>query len=184
MIYIIEFFVFAFIGWITDSLYGSIKHKRKVISGYFKNVPLCPIYGFGGILLLNSFALLHHAPAWLVIVVTTLLIIALEYVGGRLAEFVLEERLWNYSHERYHIHGYISAWHSFLWLVAVTFLYFLIGADAGIYIERLSATITVDVHLQVILVFAVIGVFTWATMKHKKSRLLRRLEKQVAEVLK
>jgi len=184
MIYIIEFFFFAFIGWITDSLYGSIKHKHKVISGYFKNIPLCPIYGFGGILLLNSFALLKNEPAWSVILITTILIIALEYIGGKLSEFVLEERLWDYSNERYHLHGYISAWHSFLWFAAVTFLYFLIGADAGIYIEMLSKKIAIDSHLQVIIILAVIGFLIWATVKNKKSRLLKRLEKQVAEVLK
>lgn len=184
MIYIIEFFVFAFIGWVIDSLYESIKQKRKVISGYFKNVPLCPIYGFGGILLLNSFALLRHESAWLVILVTTTLIIALEYVGGRLAELVVEERLWDYSDERFNLHGYISAWHSFLWLLAVIGVYFVIGADAGIYIEMLSKKVFIDVHLQVIIILVVVGAFIWATMKHKKSRLLRKLEKQVAEALK
>jgi len=184
VIYIIEFFIFAFIGWVIDSIYGSIKYKRKVISGYFKNIPLCPIYGFGGILLLNSFALLRHEPAWLVITITTTLIIALEYIGGRLSELVLEERLWDYSDERFNLHGYISAWHSFLWILAVTAVYFLIGADAGIYIEMLSKKVAIDAHLQVIIILAVIGGFIWATMRHKKSRLLRRLEKQVAEALK
>jgi len=184
MIYIIEFFVFAFLGWISDSIYGSIRHKRKVVSGYFKNIPLCPIYGFGGILLLNSFALLSREPAWIVILTTTILITALEYIGGKLSEYVLDERLWDYSNERYHFQGYISLWHSFLWLVVVTILYFLMADTSGMLIEWLRQKTVIESHLEVIIFLAVIGFLIWATVKNKKSRLLKRLEKQVTDALK
>lgn len=184
MIYIIEFFLFSFLGWIMDSIYGSIKHKRTVVSGYYKHVPLCPMYGFGGILLLNSFALFHHLPAWVVILTTTVLIIAFEYIGGKLSEFVLEERLWDYSTERYHFQGYISLWHSFLWLVVVTLLYFLMADISGAIIEWLRQKTIIESHLEVMIFLAVIGFLIWATVKNKKSRLLKRLEKQVVEALK
>ena len=182
MIYIIEFLIFAFLGWILDSLYSSFEHKKKVISGYFRGVPLCPLYGFGGIILLNSFAFLSSQPAWAVIFASTGMVIVLEYIGGRIAEHVLEERLWDYSKERYNLHGYISAKHSILWFIVVTILYVLIGKSAGTYIAWLSSHIPIESHLDVLIVFIAAGFSFLATIKNKKLRLMRLAEKQLEDI--
>ncbi len=174
VIYIIEFIVFAFIGWILDSIYSSFEHKRKMSSGYFEGLPLCPIYGVGGIVVINNFALLVEQPWWVVIAITTTLVITIEYVGGRLAEYILEERLWDYRDERYNLHGYISAWHSFLWLLIVTILYIFIGNTSGRFIEWVQQAIRIETHLDVMLVLACVSVFFWLTIKNKKHRLSRK----------
>ena len=48
-IYLIEFLIFLFIGWVIDSAYRSVASSKLRNSGYFKG-PFCPIYGFGGTL--------------------------------------------------------------------------------------------------------------------------------------
>jgi uncharacterized membrane protein len=183
MVYVIVFLFFAFVGWILDSLYSSIRKKKIVISGYFRGIPLCPIYGFGGILLLNSFAILSEWPFWITILVTTSLIITLEYVGGRLSEHLLEERLWDYSKESYNLHGYISAWHSFLWLIVVSMGYFIVGNTADAIFRWFGSFVTMNKHLEVLLLFVFIGLSFFATVKTKKIRLSRLMEKRLAAVL-
>lgn len=178
MIYIIEFFIFAFLGWILDSTYTSLESKKLTSSGYFRGWPFCSIYGFGGILLINSFAFLDSQPAWLVILITTILIVALEYVGGLLVEHFLEERLWDYSHERFNL-IYISAWHSFLWLIAVTVSYFIFGRQADIYITWLKTKITLDNNLEALLVFLILTGAFFLTMYNKKIRLNKLAEKKL-----
>lgn len=173
MVYIIEFFVFAFLGWIIDTLYSFTVQKRKHVSGYFHGIPLCPIYGFGGILLVNAFALMSEMPFWIVVPVTTILIVLLEYVGGWLAEFFLEEKLWDYSKESWNVNGFVSAWHSFLWLVTVTVMYALIDGRAGIYIGLLDSKISLNPNLEVLLIFLLIGLGFWLTVKTKKKRLAK-----------
>lgn len=171
MVYVIEFFLFSLAGWVVDSLYCTIAERRFVWSGYFRGLPLCPIYGFGGILLVNSFGLLHEQPAWLVIGASTLLVIALEYVGGWLAEHLLDEKLWDYSNQPWNLQGYISAWHSFLWLVAVSGLYWLLGAQISTYQNWMNQTFTLgNNELEALLVFAVVVGAFFLTSHHKKLR--------------
>jgi uncharacterized membrane protein len=181
MIYIIEFFIFAFLGWILDSTYSSIKRKKLVISGYFKGLPFCSIYGFGGILLINNFAFLDSQPAWLVILITTILVVALEYVGGLFVEHFLGERLWDYFNERFNV-IYISAWHSFLWLIVVSFSYFIFGRQADVSIAWLKEKIILDSNLEVLLVFVfLIGAF-FLTMHNKKVRLAKLAKKKLEDL--
>lgn len=182
MIHIIEFFVFAFVGWIIDTSYCSLWHKRIIISGYFRGVPLCPIYGFGGILLLNTFALMNGRPPWETILLTTLLVTVLEFVGGWFAEHLLEEKLWDYSKEPFNFGGYISAWHSFLWLIVVSVSYPLMGKRSYDFVQWINSRITLDKNLEVILVFVIFGLAIWATIENKNSRLSKLAKQKLDEI--
>jgi len=179
MLYLLEFFIFAFLGWIVDSTYCSIEEKKFVSSGYFPGIPMCPIYGFGGILLMNTFAISYLQPAWITIVIATLMVIALEYVGGWLCEHLLDEKLWNYSNEFLNLNGYISLWHSFLWLIAVATAYWLIGAKSADLLAWLETKVAVEQHSQVfIYMFLLMGIF-WLTVKTKKLRLAKLAQKEI-----
>jgi uncharacterized membrane protein len=171
MLYIFEFFLFAFFGWIVDSLYTSLDKRRVFISGYFRGVPLCPIYGFGGILLFNSFTIMSDSPTWEIILFTTLQIITLEYAGGLLSERYLGERLWDYTKEPFNLHGYISVWHSFLWLLAVSFIYFNFDEKISQLHNHINSFTKIDRNLDMLFLFLSICLFLYATIKNKKLRL-------------
>ena len=172
MLYFIIFIIFAFVGWVVDSAYCSIEKKTLVISGYFKKVPLCPIYGFGGILLLNTFSLLEPLSPILIIVTATLLITLLELFGGWFSVQFLEERLWDYSNEPFNFRGYISIWHSFLWLISVTGLYFLVGNKANLIMKYLESTLNINPRLEILVLFLVIVISLWLTIINKRVRLI------------
>lgn len=182
MIYLFEFFTFSFFGWVIDSLYCSISTKKIVFSGYFRGVPLCPIYGFGGILLLNNFALLSDQPFWVTIVVSTFLVVLLELIGGWFSEHFLDEKLWDYSGDKFNLGGYISAFHSFLWLIAITILYLLIGHKMNSIFNWLNSKITLDPHLEVIILFVILSVTFWLTLHNKKLRLSKLSRKRLSEL--
>lgn len=171
MAYVIEFFIFAFLGWVVDSLYIFIEKRKVVSSGYFKGVPLCPIYGFGGILLLNTFALMSHIHFAITILIATLLINSLELVGGLFAEHFLNERLWDYSDERLHVKGYISAKHCLLWLGGVSILYMLIGQRARAILTFFNSILVINPYLEVVLLFIILQIAIWVTLRTKKKRL-------------
>lgn len=182
MVYIIEFFLFAFAGWVMDSSYCSLWHKKIIISGYFKGYPFCPIYGFGGIILLNSFALMKNQPFWITIGITTLLVIILEFVGGWFAEHFLEEKLWDYSREPLNLGGYISAWHSFLWLVVVSIAYLLIGGKSYDIVTWFDSLIAINKNLEVLLALVVISLVFWATIENKKLRLSKLTKEKIGKI--
>jgi uncharacterized membrane protein len=182
LVYLTEFFIFALLGWIVDSFYSSIRNKKIIVSGYFRGVPLCPIYGFGGIIIINSFLYFSAQHGWITILVTTFFIVGLEYIGGWLALQFLNEKLWDYSKERFNIGGYISAWHSFLWLIAVTMLYWWFDINRIMISFLLNAKLQLDQRLEILLLFAFIIIALWLTIKNKKIRLAR-LEKERLNII-
>src|SRR3989338_7337016 len=124
-ILILEFLIFSIIGWILDSAYRSIDEKRWVNAGYFKG-PVCPIYGFGGLVLIFLFKILDFLSPVVQIIIAALMMVAGEYVGGIFTERILKLKLWDYSASRFHLHGYIHPLHSFYWLVLPIVFYFVL----------------------------------------------------------
>ncbi|MBP5204198.1 putative ABC transporter permease [bacterium] len=137
--YIFMFLTFSFLGWILDTTYCSLFiYKKFTPSGYYKNIPICPVYGLGGILIYALFVLFQNVPGYWVIPITSIAVIALEYFAGMFCEDVLKERLWDYSDKKYHLNGYITLENSIYWILIVLGLYWLIGSKIYILTDLLS----------------------------------------------
>ena len=95
IIYIIEFFIFSFIGWIIDSGYRTFQDKKLVNAGYFRG-PFCPIYGLGGLTLLFLFKYLNFLNSLWVIIIASLAMVLVEYIGGIFSVKILKVNLWDY----------------------------------------------------------------------------------------
>ncbi|MDO8510759.1 MAG: putative ABC transporter permease [Nanoarchaeota archaeon] len=121
-ILILEFLIFSFIGGILDLLYNFATERKWSNTGYFK-APFCPIYGFGGLVLIFLFKILQPLSPVVQILIASLALVAVEYVGGIFTERVLKLKLWDYSASRFHLQGYIHPLHSFYWLVLAIFFY-------------------------------------------------------------
>ena len=122
---LVEFLIFSFIGGILDLLYNFATERKWSNTGYFK-APFCPIYGFGGLVLIFLFKILTFlSPAVQIIIAASVMVVG-EYVGGIFTEKVLRLKLWDYSASRFHLHGYIHPLHSFYWLVLTIFFYFVL----------------------------------------------------------
>ena len=180
LVFLIEFLFFAFLGFIIDSLYSSLSERRLIISGYFPGLPLCPIYGFGGVLLLRVFLFLVDSPAWQVILLGGLLMILLEYLGGVLAELILGERLWDYSKEKWNLDGYISAWHSFLWLLLVAVVYLSLGKELMSWHNYLAEHLLFNQSAEWLLGGIIFLAGFYLTIKTKKLRLAKRKRKKAS----
>ncbi len=122
-ILILEFLLFSFLGWVIDSFYRSLKEKKWINAGYFKG-PICPIYGFGALIMLYLFKNLIVLPLLLQIIITSLAMIFVEYVGGIFSEKILKIKLWDYSSSRFHLRGYVDLLHSWFWFLLTVFFYF------------------------------------------------------------
>jgi uncharacterized membrane protein len=121
------FTIYSFLGWAMETVFASI-NERKIINRGFLNGFVCPIYGFGAVLILqsskwvsrffeNSFTALIINILFAVILVT-----ALEYVTGFLLEKIFNCKWWDYSHNALNLHGYICLQYSLLWGVLIFLL--------------------------------------------------------------
>lgn len=113
------FFIYAFLGWCTEVSYAAIKTGRFVNRG-FLNGPVCPVYGFGAVIVLwvleplkENFLLLFLGS----VVLTSLL----EWLTGFVLERMFHQRWWDYSQEPFNLSGYICLRFSIAWGIACLF---------------------------------------------------------------
>lgn len=125
LIYILEFIIFSFIGWVLDSGYRSLTERKWINAGYFKG-PICPIYGVGGLTLSFLFKYFNFLHLSLVLLIASLFLILIEYFGGIFSEKILKIKLWDYSDTTLNLGGHIDAIHSFFWVILTILFYYFI----------------------------------------------------------
>lgn len=110
------FLIYSFLGWCMEVVFCSIDTGKFVNRG-FLNGPLCPIYGFGAVILI--LILTPIAGNLLVLYVgSVLLTSALELVTGFLLKKLFHTSWWDYSDQRFNLGGYICLKFSLLWGLA------------------------------------------------------------------
>ncbi len=167
LIYIIEFFIFSFIGWILDSGYRSIAKRKLINAGYFRG-PICPIYGIGGLILVFLLQYFNFLHIFWSLIISSFSLIFLEYVGGIFSEKVLKVRLWDYSETTFNIGGHIDLLHSAFWIILTVLFYFLIFP----YVILLEKIIIIPEYLNFpgLLLFVVMTM--WVTIRKNPQQFL------------
>lgn len=110
------FIIYSFLGWAVEIAFHAVTTGHYVNRGFLSG-PVCPIYGFGVMLVLavlnpingNIFILFAGA-----VVLTSLL----ELVTGFLLENRFGMRWWDYSEEPFNIKGYVCLKFSIMWGLA------------------------------------------------------------------
>ena len=107
------FLIYSCIGWCLEVIYAAATTGQLVNRG-FLNGPVCPIYGFGMIIVLFALTPLQHSVL-LLYLGGVILPSALELVGGWALYKVYHTRWWDYSDFPFNIGGYICLEFCLLW---------------------------------------------------------------------
>ena len=107
------FLIYSCLGWCLEVVYAAATTGQLVNRG-FLNGPVCPIYGFGMILVLFFLTPLEGSLL-LLYLGGVLLPSALELVGGWVLYKLYRTRWWDYSDRPFNIGGYICLEFSLLW---------------------------------------------------------------------
>lgn len=111
------FLIYAFLGWIVEVIYHAVA-QGVVVNRGFLNGPVCPIYGFGMLLIL--YLLLPISENLLVLLIGGMLFTtSIELFGGWILEKLFHMRWWDYSQEPFNLHGYICVKFSLAWGLGV-----------------------------------------------------------------
>ncbi|MDO4473859.1 MAG: hypothetical protein Q4B75_04295 [Eubacteriales bacterium] len=118
LIQILNFFlIYSFLGWVVEVAYHGVC-QGVVVNRGFLNGPVCPIYGFGMLLIL--YVLLPISDNLLVLFLGGMLLTtAIELFGGWILEKLFHMRWWDYSKEPLNLHGYICLKFSLAWGMGV-----------------------------------------------------------------
>ena len=107
------FTFWSFVGWCIEVVYMTLETGEFQNRG-FLNGPICPIYGFG-VLIVTYFARPIDHTILLLFVVSMSICTAVELIVGVGMEKIFHNTWWDYSHERFNYKGYICLKVSLLW---------------------------------------------------------------------
>ena len=120
------FILFSFIGWISEVIYVGITSAHKFVNRGFLYGPLCPVYGFGGVMILMLPPSLYKT--WIPLFFASMILCTIvEYFVSWLMEKLFHTRWWDYSHYKIQLNGRICLLNSilfgFLGVAVIHFVY-------------------------------------------------------------
>ena len=119
------FIMYSMLGWLVESVYMSLCN-RKITNRGFASGPICPIYGFGGVL---GYLILHPLSQhlFMLYIVGALIATAFEFLVAKLMNKMFGAVWWDYSEKPLNYKGIICAESTVAWgfyaVIIVNFLH-------------------------------------------------------------
>lgn len=134
------FLIYAFLGWCTEVVFQAMCHGKFINRG-FLNGPVCPIYGFGVLLVVSVLSPLK-GNLLLLFIASLALTSTLEFVTGLVLEKCFHDKWWDYSREPFNIMGYVCLRFSVAWGLACVFVVVIVHPSVmkliGLIPERMG----------------------------------------------
>lgn len=126
MYYFLYFIIYSFLGYLCEVIYVSIGNKKITDRGFLYG-PICPVYGYGALVLILSLNYFYENNMWYFVFIFGIIITSLlEYFTGFLLEKIFNIRLWDYSNYKFNINGRVCLKNSFLFgIMALVVFYFV-----------------------------------------------------------
>ena len=135
------FFIYAFLGWCTEVSYAALVTGKFVNRG-FLNGPVCPVYGFGVVIVLAGLAPLEE-NLLLLFLGSVALTSSLEWLTGCVLEKLFHQQWWDYSDQPFNLSGYICLRFSIAWGFACLFVVKLLHPTVLLLIRLVPKTLGV-----------------------------------------
>ena len=171
------FIFWSFIGWCIEVCYMTLETGEYQNRG-FLNMPICPIYGFGVIMVVVFFRPLSDTFLPLFIV-TAILCTTFELLVGLGMEKLFHARRWDYSHEKFNYRGYICLKVSLLWGLGCVIVIRIVQP----MVEKVIDLMPVKLGLALIVIWSVLIVIDLISSICAVNKLNNRL-KQIDEISK
>ena len=173
------FFIYAFLGWCTEVSYAALVTGKFVNRG-FLNGPVCPVYGFGVVIVLAGLSPLED-NLLLLFLGSLVLTSALEWLTGFVLEKLFHQRWWDYSDQPFNLSGYVCLRFSVAWGFACLFVVKLLHPTVLLLIRLIPRTLGVAL---LVLLGAVLAVDLAATVSAvvRLNRRLSRIDELAARI--
>lgn len=96
--------IYSFFGWVYESVLCSVMGHKLVNRG-FLNGPLCPIYGFGALVVILFLGKAADQSVLILFLSGAVLTCTLEYITSWAMEKLFHTRWWDYSHYKFNLNG-------------------------------------------------------------------------------
>lgn len=120
-LFILYFFIFAFIGWLMETIYAIFTLGHFVKRGFLYG-PICPIYGFGALMLILFLAKYRKNNLKLFIYAAVIFSV-FEYIVSYCLDALFAMHWWDYTNEFFNLNGRITLSFSIAWgIIAILFI--------------------------------------------------------------
>ena len=107
-----EFLIYGFLGWMLENCYNKLVTGR-FIKPNFLHGPIKPMYGFGGVLLTESYRRYPSSFRYTAIVIP----LFIEWCSGKWLDCRYQLKYWDYSREKVQLGGYICLKFAIYWVL-------------------------------------------------------------------
>lgn len=132
----IYFVLYSVIGWVCEVIFCSIPEKKFINRG-FLNGPLCPIYGFGALIVI-FFLTPFKDSIFLVFIFGLIFTSTLEYFTSYAMEKLFHSKWWDYSNNRFNINGRVCLLNSVLFGIMSVFVMFVLHVKIEDFVNSIS----------------------------------------------
>ena len=120
--YSLYFFIFAVFGWIMETVYSFIILGHFTERGFLYG-PLCPIYGYGALIMILFLNKYKQNPIKLFFF-SSIIFSTFEYFVSYILEALFNMYFWDYTYDFANLNGRIALFYSFAWgFIAILFNY-------------------------------------------------------------
>ena len=152
--YISYFFIYSFLGWVMETIYAVIVTGTFVKRGFLFG-PVCPIYGFGAVILIMATKNLYGKP-FQKFLISTIAFTVFEYLVSLILESLFGLRWWDYSNDFLNIQGRVSLMYTIFWGVIGLILLEKLHPLIENFIQKVEVKIKTNAKLMI--VYVLIGI--------------------------
>jgi len=110
------FFLYSMMGWILETTYRSLSHKRFYNPGFLKG-PIIPLYGNAGIFITLTAVFTRNEPVLVRLLVYFTAITVMEFITGEIMLRLFKRRYWDYTGNLLNLRGHICLPFSVAWAI-------------------------------------------------------------------
>ena len=140
MLWLWRFLLYGFLGFLLEVAFARVIHSPKLDRKCLLLLPLCPVYGFGAILILWLTEILDAGPLG-VMAIGFVSATAVEYGMDLFYDRVLGVRFWDYAQLRYNIRGRVCLTFSLCWTGRALVLVYLLAPLADRILSAIPAVL-------------------------------------------
>ena len=115
-IFFMYFLLFAFIGWVLETFYSLYELGHFTKRGFLYG-PICPIYGWGALILIMFFTK-YKGKSIKLFCYAAVIFSIFEYFVSYGMDALFAAKWWDYTNEFFNLNGRISIFYSFVWGIA------------------------------------------------------------------
>ena len=163
------FFIYCILGWIAEVFFCRLVLGKWTNRGFLYG-PYCPIYGFGGIIVVLFLEPFKINPI-LIFVLGTLLTTMLEYITSYILEKLFDAKWWDYSHIPLNINGRVCVFNSILFGILGLFATYIIHPHVQNIITKIPNSYLEYIFFIILLLLTIDLMATLNTLLNFKSKL-------------